>query len=309
MKMYSYYGTSNAVYPGYTYMQTAYYHPYRHCGIPQQSLPKCLATDTEMNGPRPAYSYVALIIMAIRSHPGERATLKSIYNFITTYFPYYRHKEPGWKNSIRHNLSLNCCFKKIERSVHDQSHGHFWGLSEDWEQMFAEGNYRRRRRGYRRPGSGSRTPSPQTVDDNYGQSNGELFNHSPATSLSSAEENSTTPPVSRTPKATRDLEPPVLSPPPQRSSFSDFSIDTLLNSSQKPDLKSLPQTPSVDKGDFKRARGDTVSAIGKKRKLAYSPSKDHDVRPSSFINNVQSDLPVPNIPYDLPLNVCTSFKR
>jgi len=102
------------------------------------------------NAERPPYSFVALIIMAIRSYPEARATLKDIYHYIASSFPYYRKKSPGWKNSIRHNLSLNKCFIKIDRSINDQTHGHFWRLAKGWEDKFADNDLRRRCRWYKR---------------------------------------------------------------------------------------------------------------------------------------------------------------
>ncbi|KAM4748728.1 forkhead box protein M1 [Rhinophrynus dorsalis] len=60
---------------------------------------------------RPPYSYMALIQFAINSTAGKRMTLKDIYNWIEDHFPYFKHvAKPGWKNSIRHNLSLHDMF-------------------------------------------------------------------------------------------------------------------------------------------------------------------------------------------------------
>ncbi|XP_017948276.1 forkhead box protein M1 isoform X2 [Xenopus tropicalis] len=60
---------------------------------------------------RPPYSYMALIQFAINSTPRKRMTLKDIYTWIEDHFPYFKHvAKPGWKNSIRHNLSLHDMF-------------------------------------------------------------------------------------------------------------------------------------------------------------------------------------------------------
>ncbi|XP_036433036.1 forkhead box protein M1 [Colossoma macropomum] len=60
---------------------------------------------------RPPYSYMAMIQFAINSKKTRRMTLKEIYNWIEDHFPYFRNvAKPGWKNSIRHNLSLHDMF-------------------------------------------------------------------------------------------------------------------------------------------------------------------------------------------------------
>ncbi|XP_035282829.1 forkhead box protein M1-like [Anguilla anguilla] len=60
---------------------------------------------------RPPYSYMAMIQFAINSKKNRRMTLKEIYTWIEDHFTYFRNvAKPGWKNSIRHNLSLHDMF-------------------------------------------------------------------------------------------------------------------------------------------------------------------------------------------------------
>ncbi|XP_030043098.1 forkhead box protein J2 isoform X2 [Microcaecilia unicolor] len=68
---------------------------------------------------KPPYSYASLITNAINSTSSKRMTLSEIYCWVCENFPYYKNTAVGWKNSIRHNLSLNNCFQKVPRPRDD----------------------------------------------------------------------------------------------------------------------------------------------------------------------------------------------
>ncbi|XP_073694384.1 forkhead box protein M1 [Garra rufa] len=73
--------------------------------------PKASEKEKDPLSERPPYSYMAMIQFAINSKKNRHMTLKEIYNWIEDHFPYFRNvAKPGWKNSIRHNLSLHDMF-------------------------------------------------------------------------------------------------------------------------------------------------------------------------------------------------------
>lgn len=65
---------------------------------------------------KPPLSFACMIFMAVESSPKKMLPVKEIYEWIMWKFPFYRNAHSGWKNSVRHNLSLNKCFRKVERS-------------------------------------------------------------------------------------------------------------------------------------------------------------------------------------------------
>ena len=88
--------------------------------------------------------------MAIQSTPQKRLTLSEIYQYLQARFSFFRGSYQGWKNSVRHNLSLNDCFVKIPKALGRPGKGHYWKIDPKQEFMFEDGSVRRRPRGFRR---------------------------------------------------------------------------------------------------------------------------------------------------------------
>ncbi|KAH8292611.1 hypothetical protein KR054_005537 [Drosophila jambulina] len=93
--------------------------------------------------PKPQHSYIGLIAMAILSSTDIKLVLSDIYQYILDNYPYFRSRGPGWRNSIRHNLSLNDCFIKSGRSANGK--GHYWAIHPANMDDFRKGDFRRRK--------------------------------------------------------------------------------------------------------------------------------------------------------------------
>ncbi|XP_078279587.1 forkhead box protein O3-like [Rhinoraja longicauda] len=79
-------------------------------------------------------SYADLITRAINSSPDKRLTLAQIYDWMVRHIPYFKDKgdsnsSAGWKNSIRHNLSLHSRFIRMQNEGTGKSS--WWMLNPD----------------------------------------------------------------------------------------------------------------------------------------------------------------------------------
>ncbi|XP_057373821.1 forkhead box protein O-like [Daphnia carinata] len=79
-------------------------------------------------------SYADLITQAIQSSPDKRLTLSQIYDWMVQNVPYFKDKgdsnsSAGWKNSIRHNLSLHNRFMRVQNEGTGKSS--WWMINPD----------------------------------------------------------------------------------------------------------------------------------------------------------------------------------
>ncbi|KAI9830289.1 MAG: hypothetical protein M1826_004900 [Phylliscum demangeonii] len=95
--------------------------------------------------------YAKLIYRALLEAPDHRLPLKRIYEwFIQNTDKSKNPSQKGWQNSIRHNLSMNGAFRKVQQdSFHDGKRGFEWVLEPS---AIAEGVQSTTR--YRKTGSG-----------------------------------------------------------------------------------------------------------------------------------------------------------
>ncbi|KAK9499322.1 hypothetical protein O3M35_002375 [Rhynocoris fuscipes] len=100
--------------------------------------------------------------MALNTSPTKTLTLREIYTYLQDSFPFFRGDYKGWKNSIRHNLSLNKCFIKLPKNKDYPGKGNYWTLNESEMVNFEQGTFRKRSKRTSRSAS---KPNQKIVDD------------------------------------------------------------------------------------------------------------------------------------------------
>ncbi|KAI0677144.1 hypothetical protein C8Q78DRAFT_1001363 [Trametes maxima] len=117
-------------------------------------------------GSKPFYPYSTLIRYAIKGSPNQKLLLEDIYYAIESRFPYFRTAPPGWKNSVRHNLSLNPCFEKVARPLTDRGKGSYWTVNDNVDPR--TGVHRVRKKKGKNANKGSPPLEHQDVDYHSG---------------------------------------------------------------------------------------------------------------------------------------------
>lgn len=129
---------------------------------------------------KPHCSYSDMILECLESPGADTGmSLSQIYQAIQDAHPYYKYCSEGWQSSVRHNLSMNGCFRKVAR----EGKGWLWGTDpvavaerrrqqeEQRAQQMEQQRMRKERQAKRQakrskskstPKSGSRSPASQS---------------------------------------------------------------------------------------------------------------------------------------------------
>ncbi|XP_056150640.1 checkpoint suppressor 1 [Lampris incognitus] len=116
---------------------------------------------------KPPYSFSCLIFMAIEDAPNKRLPVKDIYGWILEHFPYFASAPTGWKNSVRHNLSLNKCFKKVDKDRSQSiGKGSLWSIDPEYRHNLIQALKKTPYHPYS-PGLATPSTSPPTLPQTY----------------------------------------------------------------------------------------------------------------------------------------------
>ncbi|KAK0569255.1 hypothetical protein OC861_001070, partial [Tilletia horrida] len=85
---------------------------------------------------RPTQSYPNMIRLTLLTSKTGKMCLSELYEAMADHFPWFKTQGSGWKNSIRHNLSINSSFLRTERPKTDDPSvpkGSLWFVDESVE--------------------------------------------------------------------------------------------------------------------------------------------------------------------------------
>ena len=92
---------------------------------------------------KPPKPYLEIIANAILSCHSRMMQLHEIYGYMESKYAYFaRNVNRSWRNSVRHNLSLNECFVKAGRGTNGK--GNYWEIHRLCVNEFVRGNFRRK---------------------------------------------------------------------------------------------------------------------------------------------------------------------
>ncbi|KAL9000981.1 MAG: hypothetical protein Q9169_000465 [Polycauliona sp. 2 TL-2023] len=88
------------------------------------------ADEVDEEGSANSEPYAQLIFRALRSAPDHKMVLKDIYQWFERHTNKAKGGSKGWQNSIRHNLSMNGGFKKVDQDLptDEAKRGFIWVL-------------------------------------------------------------------------------------------------------------------------------------------------------------------------------------
>ncbi|KAL8969956.1 MAG: hypothetical protein Q9183_001751 [Haloplaca sp. 2 TL-2023] len=107
--------------------------------------------------------YAQLIARALRSAPEHKMVLKEIYRWFEKNTNKAKGNSKGWQNSIRHNLSMNGGFRKVDQDppTDDSKRGFIWVLEESAYHEGVKSTTRYRKSGSNKKVSKARHPAPE----------------------------------------------------------------------------------------------------------------------------------------------------
>ncbi len=101
------------------------------------------AVSSKGNPKKPPKPYLEIIADAILTSDVKMMQLHEIYHLMEKKYLYFaKNINKSWRNSVRHNLSLNECFVKAGRGTNGK--GNYWKIHPLCEKEFIRGNFRRK---------------------------------------------------------------------------------------------------------------------------------------------------------------------